>query len=185
MEHKHQLLDVRRNGAFIFSDTLLVDHRQQKLADILNELLSYQNRLEHIVRTGLKDDERLLGQEKANIVNVMQAIIRNLTTLHLKIYDPDHPHEFPEDLLVSLGHDGYLIKGHMNPAETTTAFSMEHWVKTYLETGLEKLVTAFQEAAKDHVFSLAEKKQLITSISGLLVQSIQAFYLMRTGAVFK
>lgn len=185
MEHKQQLLDVRRNGAFIFNDTLLVDHRQQHLADILNELLQYQNRLEHMVRTGLSHDDRLLGQEKANIVNVMQSVIRNLTTLHLKLFDPDHPHEFPGNLLVSLGHDGYLIKGHMNPAETTTAFSMGDWVKNYLEKGLNKLVADFQAAAKDHTISLAEKKQLVGSISELLIQSIQAFYLMRTGAVFK
>lgn len=185
MEHKHQLLDVKTNGTFIFNDALLIDHRQQHLADILNELLSYQNRLEHIIRNGLRHDGRLIGQEKANIVNVLQAVIRDLTALYLKLYDHEHPEEFPGDVLVSLGSEGYLIKGQMDPAETTLNFTIEHWAKSYMEEALAKLVSDFQAAAKDHVFSLAERKQLIRSIATLLVQSIQAFYLMRSGAVFK
>ena len=80
MGHNHQMLDVRKNGAFILSDALLVDYRQQKLADLLNELMELQNRLESTVRRSLKDDERLLGQEKANIVNILQSLLR---TLHL------------------------------------------------------------------------------------------------------
>lgn len=185
MEHKHQLLDIKANGAFIFNDTLLVDHRQQHLAEILKELMTYQNRLEHIVRHGLRHDGRLIGQEKANIVNVLQSVIRDLTALYLKIYDHEHPEEFPGDVLVSLGSEGYLIKGQMDSSQTNSSFTIEHWAKSYLESALDQLVRDFQAAAKDHVFTLAERKQLIRSIGTLLVQSIQAFYLMRSGAVFK
>jgi hypothetical protein len=185
MGHSQQLLDVRKNGAFILNDTLLVDYRQQNLAELLNELASQQNRLESLVRRALADDQRLLGQEKANIVSVLQVIVRGLVTLYFKLYDPDHAADFPKDIEVMDAKDGFMIKGKMNPAEVNVKFSIEHWVKEYLENAVESLIADFQAAAKDHKISLAEKVQLIGKIGVLLTQSIQAFYLMRTGAVFK
>jgi hypothetical protein len=185
MAQNHQMLDVRKNGAFILNDTLLVDYRQQNLADILNELLSDQNRLESLVRRSLKDDERLLGQEKANIVSMLQNVLRNVVTLYFKIYDPEFASEFPKDPEVLDAKEGYMVKGRMNVAEVNVNFSLERWVKEYLEHALEDLVAAFQAAAKDHKITLAEKTGLIAKIGPLLTQTIQAFYLMRTGAVFK
>ena len=185
MGHNHQILDVRKNGAFILSDALLVDYRQQKLAVLLNELMELQNRLESTVRRSLRDDERLLGQEKANVVNLLQAIVRTLTSLHLKLSDVEHAAAYPQDPEVSEGKDGYLVKGKMNVAEVNVSFSIEKWAKTYLEGAVENLVSEFQKAAADHKITLEEKVQLTKLVSAALLQSIQAFYLMRTGAVFK
>lgn len=185
MGHNHQMLDVRKNGAFILSDALLVDYRQQKLADLLNELMELQNRLESTVRRSLKDDERLLGQEKANIVNILQSLLRTLTSLHLKLSDPENASAYPGTPEVSEGKDGYLVKGKMNVAEVTVAFSIEKWAHTYLESGVENLVAEFKKAALDHKITLEEKVHLTKLVGAMLLQNIQAFYLMRTGAVFK
>ena len=45
MAQLHELLDVKNNGSFIFKDSLLVDHRQQNLAGVLNEIARQQNKL--------------------------------------------------------------------------------------------------------------------------------------------
>ncbi|MBX3722472.1 MAG: hypothetical protein KF713_11590 [Turneriella sp.] len=185
MGHNHQMLDVRKNGAFILSDALLVDYRQQRLADLLNELMELENRLESTVRRSLKDDERLLGQEKANIVNLLQSIVRTLTSLHLKLSDVEHAAAYPQHPEVSEGKDGYLVKGKMNVAEVNVSFSIEKWAKTYFESAVENLVREFQKAAEDHKITLEEKIHLTQLVAAMLVQSVQAFYLMRTGAVFK
>lgn len=185
MAHNHQLLDVRKNGAFILNDTLLVDYRQQNLSEVINGLMTEQNRLEHLVRRGMRDDERLIGQEKANIVNTLQNVIRNLVTLYFRLYDIEHASAFPPSPEVLDAREGFMVKGKMNVAEVNVKFSLERWVGEYFEKAIEEIVTAFQKAAEDHKIVLSEKVQLITMVNAVLVQTIQAFYLMRTGAVFK
>jgi hypothetical protein len=185
MPRNHQLLDVRKNGAFILNDTLLVDYRQQKLSEVINELMSERNRLESLVRRGMRNDERLVGQEKANIVNTLQNVIRNLVTLYFRLYDPENASAFPASPAVLDARDGFMVKGRMNVAEVNVQFSLERWVSDYFEKAMEEIVATFQKAAEDHKIVLAEKVQLITMLNAALVQTIQAFYLMRTGAVFK
>ena len=73
----------------------------------------------------------------------------------------------------------------MNVAEVTVAFSIEKWAHTYLESGVENLVAEFKKAALDHKITLEEKVHLTKLVGAMLLQNIQAFYLMRTGAVFK
>lgn len=184
MSQAHQILDVRKNGAFIFSDILLIDYRQQKLAGLLAEIKQQSHLLEHMLKKYTRGDERLLGQEKANIVNILHMIIRNLAALYLRLYDIEHAAEFPHDLEISEGRDGFLIKGKMNAAEVNTEFSLKQWTESYLDTALTDLMRDFQLAASDHKITLAEKIELTGRISAFLVQVMQAFYLMRSGAVF-
>lgn len=184
MSHDHQILDVRKNGAFIFSDILLVDFRQQKFGDLLKEILVQRNHLVHMVKHYLNEDARIVGQEKANVVNVLHILVRSLAALFMKLYDQQHADTFKHNLTVSEGKDGFLIQGKMDPAEVNTRFSLEAWVTMYLEGAVQKLMSDFQAAVKDKEITLAEKIQLIGDIDALLLQSLQAFYLMRTGAVY-
>jgi hypothetical protein len=185
MAQGKNILDVRTNGAFIMNDSLLVDFRQQKLAGLLEELNSLQLHLEVIVRRALQDDNRLVGQEKANIVKVLHMLVRNLVSLYCKIFDADNSEAFPNDLVVSEGKDGYLVHGKMHSEQVNVDFSIETWSRDFLEVAIANLTRAFKDAAADHKFTLEERVGLIKIIAEMLLQSIQAFYLLRTGAVFK
>lgn len=184
MPHDHEILDVRKNGAFIFNDLLLVDFRQQKLGDLLKETIIQRNHMVHMVKHYMNADAKILGQEKANVVNVLHIMIRSLSALFLKLYDQEHAGEFSHALMVSEGKEGFLIQGKMDPDQVNTGFSLQHWVTSYLESAIQTLITDFQAAIKDKEISLAEKIQLVRDIDGILLQCMQAFYLMRTGAVF-
>lgn len=184
MAQLHELLDVKNNGSFIFKDSLLVDHRQQNLADVLNEIARQQNKLESMVRRYLQNDERLIGQEKANIVNGLHLLARNLTTLHLKIYDPENAGAFSTSVSVSEGKDGILVYGQMDIVVLRAEFAIGPWVNNYLEKATEGLVAAFQSAAKDRSVTLEEKVRLIEKVNDLLLQSLQSLHVMRTGAIF-
>lgn len=184
MSHDHQILDVRKNGAFIFTDLLLVDFRQQKLGDLLKEIIVQRNHLTHMVKHYASDDTRIVGQEKANVVNVLHVLVRSLSALFMKLYEQPYADQFVHKLLVSEGKEGFLVQGKMDPAEVNVHFSIQKWVNEYLDGAVHKLMADFQAAIKDHEISLAEKVQLIRDIDGLLLQCMQAFYLMRTGAVF-
>ncbi len=183
MAQLHELLDVKNNGSFIFKDYLLVDHRQQNLADILNEVARQQNQLESMVRRYLQDDDRLIGQEKANIVNGLHLLARNLTTLHLKVYDPENAGAFSTVISVSEGKDGILVYGRMDVVSLAAQFSIKPWVDDYLEKAIEGLIAAFQSAALDRSISLAEKVRLVERVNDLLLQSLQSLHVMRTRAV--
>lgn len=185
MAQAHQLIDVRKNGAFIFSDILLIDYRQQNLVQLLQEITSQRTHLEHMVKRYLRDDERMLGQEKANVANILHMIIRNLSALYLRIFDVEFDSAFGDGLEVTEGKEGFLIQGKMDPKEVTIQFSVSHWVNNYLDTAMQGLVAAFQEAARDHKITLEEKVVLIGHIRIILLQCIQAFYLIRTGAVYR
>ncbi len=184
MSHDHQILDVRKNGAFIFTDMLLVDFRQQKLADLLKETIVQRNHLTHMVKHYASDETRIVGQEKANIVNVLHVLVRSLAALFMKLFEQPFADQFVHKLQVSEGKEGFLVQGKMDPAEVNVNFSIQKWTTEYLEGAVGKLVEDFQAAIKDHEISLAEKIQLIRDIDTLLLQCLQAFYLMRTGAVF-
>lgn len=185
MAQAHQILDVRKNGAFIFNDILLVDYRQQHLAELLGEIKTQAHQLDRMLRKYTSNDERLLGQEKANVVNVLHMIIRNLAALYLRLFEQEHASEFTHELEVSEGKDGFLLKGKMDTTEVNVGFSLQAWCTEYLDQALADLFTAFRNAAKDHKISLAEKIEITGRISRMLVKTIQAFYLMRTGAVFR
>ncbi len=185
MAHAHQLIDVRKNGAFIFSDILLIDYRQQNLVQLLQEITSQRTHLERMLRRYLRNDERMLGQEKANIANILHMMIRDLSALYLRIYDVEFAAEFGDGLEVTEGKDGFLIKGKMDPTQVNVRFSVSEWTTNYLETAVQSLVAAFQEAARDHKITLQEKVTLIGLIRVILLQCIQAFYLIRTGAVYR
>ncbi len=184
MAKEHQLLDIRRNGAFIFSDILLIDYRQQRLADLLIEIAKQKTHLETLIRRYMKDDDRMLGQEKANVANILHMLIRNLAAVHLRVYDMEHAASYANNPEVTEGKDGFIIKGHMNPAEVTVRFSLHDWVNSVLEPKVLNLIQGFQDAAKDHKISTAERVQLLAQVGTMLVQCVQAFYLIRTGAVF-
>lgn len=184
MSHDHQMLDVRKNGAFVFTDILLVDFRQQKLGELLKEVIVQRNHLTRMVKHYVSDDTRIVGQEKANVVNVLQILVRSLSALFMKLYEQAHAEEFVHKLLVSEGKEGFIVQGKMDPAEVNIHFSIEKWANEFLDGSVQQLVNDFQAAIKDHEISLAEKVQLVRDIDGLLLQCLQAFYLMRTGAVF-
>jgi|GEM_PF-6052013 len=184
MSHDHQIFDVRKNGAFIFTDILLVDYRQQKLGDLLKEVIVQRNHLSHMVKHYVSGDTRIVGQEKANVANVLHVLVRSLSALFMKLYEQPYADQFVHKLLVSEGKEGFLVRGKMDPSEVNVQFSIQKWETEYLEDAVRKLVADFQAAIKDHEISLAEKIQLVRDIDGLLLQCIQAFYLMRTGAVF-
>jgi hypothetical protein len=185
MGQAHQLIDVRKNGAFIFSDILLIDYRQQNLVQLLQEITAQRTHLEHMVKRYLRDDERMLGQEKANVANILHMIIRNLSALYLRIFDVEFANEFGDGLEVTEGKDGFLIKGKMDPKEVNIQFSVSEWVNNYLDNAMQALIKAFQEAARDHKITLQEKVILIADIRIILLQCVQAFYLIRTGAVYR
>jgi len=184
MAHDHQILDVRKNGAFIFNDILLVDFRQQKLGDLLKDVIAQRNHLTHMVKRYMSEDARIVGQEKANVVNVLHVLVRSLSALFMKLYDQQFASEFVTKLTVSEGKEGFLIQGKMDPNEVNVHFSLEKWVSEYLDDAISHLVKDFQAAIKDHEISVAEKVQLVADLDNLLLQCLQAFYLMRTGAVF-
>jgi hypothetical protein len=181
----HEILDVRKNGAFIFSDILLIDYRQQKLANLLSDIKMQAHQLYRMLKKYTHGDERLLGQEKANIVNVLHMIIRNLAALYLRLFDMEHAAEYHSDIEISEGKDGFLIKGRMDADEVNVRFSLRQWTDEYFEAALADLFKDFQDAAKDHVITLAEKVELNDRIARLLVKTMQAFYVMRSGAVFR
>lgn len=181
----HEILDVRKNGAFIFSDILLIDYRQQKLGSLLSEIKMQSHQLDRMLKKYTHDDERLLGQEKANVVNVLHMIIRNLAALYLRLFDLEHSAEYHSEIEVSEGKDGFLIKGKMDADEVNIRFSLKQWTDEYLDAALADLFKDFQDAAKDHVITLAEKVELTGRIACILVKTMQAFYLMRSGAVFR
>lgn len=181
----HEILDVRKNGAFIFSDILLIDYRQQKLGSLLSEIKMQSHQLDRMLKKYTHDDERLLGQEKANVVNVLHMIIRNLAALYLRLFDLEHSAEYHSEIEVSEGKDGFLIKGKMDADEVNIRFSLKQWTDEYLDAALADLFKDFQDAAKDHVITLAEKVELTGRIARILVKTMQAFYLMRSGAVFR
>lgn len=185
MSKSHQVLEVRKNGAFIFSDTLLVDYKQQQLAPLLAEVNSSANQIEFLIRKYMYEDQRLLGQEKANLVDILHKLIRDLAAMYLRLYDNSHTSLFDKDIEVNAGKDGFIVKGKMNVNEVNTNFSIEAWNKQYLQHAMENLVNEFRKAALDKQITLEEKVTLTGLITALLVQSVQAFYLMRTGAVFK
>jgi hypothetical protein len=180
----HEILDVRKNGAFIFSDILLIDYRQQKLGNLLSEIKQYSHQLVRMLKHYTHEDERLLGQEKANVVNVLHLIIRNLSALYLRLVEVEHAAEYRTEVEVSEGKDGFLIKGKMDSSELNVRFSLKQWTEEYFDAALNDLLKDFQEAAKDHVITLAEKVELTGRIARMLVKTVQAFYLMRSGAVF-
>lgn len=180
----HEILDVRKNGAFIFSDILLIDYRQQKLGNLLAEIKMQSHQLERMLKKYTHDDERLLGQEKANVVNVLHMIIRNLAALYLRLFDQEHAAAYHSEIEVSEGKDGFLIKGKMDAGEVNIRFSLKQWASEYLGGALTDLFRDFQDAARDHTITLAEKVELTNRIAHLLIKTMQAFYLMRSGAVF-
>lgn len=181
----HEILDVRRNGAFIFTDILLIDYRQQKLGNLLAEVRLQSHQLAHMLTRYTHDDERLLGQEKANIVNVLHMMIRNLAALYLRLFDREHAAEFGIAVEVSEGQEGFLIKGRMDSSALHSRFSLGQWLNEYLEAALQELFKDFEQAAEDHVITLAERVELTSRIATLLVRIMQAFYVMRSGAVFR
>jgi len=185
MAQAHQLIDVRKNGAFIFNDILLIDYRQQNLVQLLQEIATQRTHLEHMMKRYLREDERMLGQEKANVANALHMIIRNLAALYLRVYDPEFANAFGDGLEVSEGKDGFLVKGKMDPNEVNIHFSVSKWAADYLDRSVQELIDAFREAARDHKITLEEKIGLIKLIRTVLLQCIQSFYLIRTGAVFR
>lgn len=184
MAQAHQLIDVRKNGAFIFNDILLIDYRQQNLVQLLQEIATQRTHLEHMMKRYMREDERMLGQEKANVANALHMIIRNLAALYLRVYDPEFANNFGDGLEVSEGKDGFLIKGKMDPKEVNIHFSVSKWATEYLDKSVHSLIDAFQEAARDRKITLEEKVGLISQIRTILLQCVQSFYLIRTGAVF-
>jgi hypothetical protein len=112
-------------------------------------------------------------------------IIRNLAALYLRVYDPEFANAFGEGLEVSEGKDGFLVKGKMDPNEVNVHFSVSKWAADYLDKSVQELIDAFREAARDHKITLEEKVGLIKLIRTNLLQCIQSFYLIRTGAVFR
>ncbi len=122
---------------------------------------------------------------KANVANALHMIIRNLAALYLRVYDPEFANSFGDGLEVSEGKDGFLVKGKMNPNEVNVHFSVSKWATDYLDKSVQELIDAFREAARDHKITLEEKIGLIKLIRTVLLQCIQSFYLIRTGAVFR
>lgn len=185
MAQAHEILDVRKNGAFVFSDILLIDYRQQKLGGLLSEIRKQAHQLDLMLRKYTHDDARLLGQEKANIVNVLHMIIRNLAALYLRLYDIEHASAYRSEIDVSEGKDGFLIKGKMDPQEVNTGFSLKKWSAEYFDGALADLLRDFQAAAQDHVITLEEKVELTGRIARILLKTMQAFYLVRSGFIFR
>lgn len=184
MAQAHEILDVRKNGLFIFSDILLVDYRQQKLGGLLSEIQKQAQQLNLMLKKYAHDDARLLGQEKANIVNVLHLLIRNFAALHMRLYDIEHASAYHSEVDISEGKDGFLIKGKMDASKINTGFSLKKWTEEYFNLALADLLRDFQDAAKDHVLTIEEKVELTSRIARILVKTIQAFYLMRSGFVF-
>jgi len=183
VSRSHDIVKVTPHGLFTWTDALLVDWRQQNLAELINEMLSLENRLETLTRRALADDERILGQEKANIVNVLHALVRGFVTMRLRLVDPEKAGEYSATLSVSEDKDGFVVTGKLPTASTD--YSLKGWVTGTFEPECERLVASFQTAAKDRELSLAEKIKLVQQIDTMLGQTIQAFYLMRSGDVFK
>jgi hypothetical protein len=184
MAQTHEILDVRKNGSFIFNDVLLIDYRQQKLGSLVSEIQMQSHQLNLMLKNYMHGDGRLLGQEKANIVNALHLIIRNLAALYLRLFDLEHATEYRHKIEVSAGIDGFLITGKMDASELNDHFSLNQWTHEYFTPALAELLQSFQVAAQDHVITLAEKVELTGRIAGILVKTIQAFYFMRSGSIF-
>ncbi|HRP69305.1 MAG TPA: hypothetical protein PLY93_07225 [Turneriella sp.] len=165
MRQQSRLFDVRSDGTFILNDTLFIDYRQSHLADLTQELLTLKKRLARTVLHSLKDDNRLLGQEKANISNTLLGILRALAALRLKLFDSENISSFADNPKVLIGGDGYIVEGKLSAQILQPSFSIDTWRQAYLEGAIDDFIHLLKNAAVDKVFTLEERVELTQALS--------------------
>lgn len=183
MARSHDMIKVSPNGSFTLTDALLVDYRQQTLAVLLHEMQQLEARLETLTRRALAEDERIIGQEKANIVYVLHALVRNFVAMRLRMVEAEKAGEYTSGLKVLEDKEGYVVTGQMQGS--AQGYSLSKWLKDTLEPETERLVDNFQKAAKNREISPAERVKLVAEMDMMLLQTIHALHVMRTGHIFQ
>ncbi|MBV6494478.1 MAG: hypothetical protein LDLANPLL_02511 [Turneriella sp.] len=184
MASKNQQFDVRRDGTFVLHDNLYIDYRQQQVSILVRRLIKLKGRLTRVIGRSLANDNRLIGQEKATIATILLSLIRTMASLHLKLLDPRYAAEYSENPRVYFGSDGFAIEGKINPAAFTTHFSIEAWNKNYLEGAITVFLKQFEAVLADKELKAKEKIQLAYTLNPVLIETIQAFYLVRSFGIF-
>lgn len=178
-----EVFHIDNHNNFTIRDSVPKEFFQQSVFDLLKNIIKLGYMLEKSAKAYFGNDDKLLGQEKANLINEMKGIIRNSVALIVKLEsEPDMEPENPP-LMIEITKDEYSIMGKITRHSGTERFSYLHWLQNIFVPYHLKLGEFIIESLKDRSLSREEMVSVAQKVRGFVEICVYPYHLLLTQTV--
>lgn len=180
-----EVFHIDNQNNFTIRDSIPKEFFQQGVFELLKNIIQQGYQLEKLAKGYFDNDEKLLGQEKANLINHMRNIIRNAVALITKIESsPDMETENPA-FTIEITKDDYSIMGQIMRHTGANRFSYLEWMSSAFMPAHSALGQFMVESLKDRVLSREELSVINAKIRDFAQICFYPYYLLLTQTVHK
>lgn len=178
-----EIFHIDNQNNFTIRDSVAKEFFQQSVFELLKNIVKQGYQLEKSAKLYFGNDDKLLGQEKANLVNEMRNIIRNSVALITKLESaPDMQPENPP-LLIEITGDEYSIMGIISRHSGAGKFSYLEWLQNSFVPFHLALGEFIIESLKDRNLSREEMVTISQKVRGFTEICLYPYYLLLTQTV--
>ena len=178
-----RILKIDKQGNFTFQETLLVDYRRQNLGELLQSITDLHAKFKRLLFKYMHFQNRLLGQEKANLARALHSSIRYISAMYLRLFDAENEARFSRTTRFRQDTDGLFIAGPLVKQHVHEAFSINVWTEVTYDAQIANLLALFAESIKDGQITLEEKVVICRQLTVLTEEMVTALYMLRSSAL--